>query len=219
MPEPIFSWVDINLLEPNNYNPNQMDDEMFAKAIESIHRFGFVDPVTVRELGDRYQIIDGEHRWRAAKDHSGACIKEKRRYVEHVGMHQIAIASLGAIDDQSAKQLTIVLNETRGEYDPKRMGEVLTSLIAAEAMPDLLELLPFTPDRFAELADLPRVNWENLAPEPKSTNRVDTWVERVYRIPADAAAKIDEAIREARPEAGAPDWKSLQALAEHFLSP
>jgi ParB-like chromosome segregation protein Spo0J len=37
-----------------------MDAEMFAKATASIHQFGFVDPVTVREVGlHDYQIIDG----------------------------------------------------------------------------------------------------------------------------------------------------------------
>src|SRR6478752_5191608 len=94
MPDPEFSWVDIDLIEPNPWNPNVMDPDMYGKAIESIHEFGFVDPVTVRRIvgsssfnvakaskGEeawldvvRYQIIDGEHRWKAGKDH-GACVK------------------------------------------------------------------------------------------------------------------------------------------------
>jgi len=45
-----------------------MDQAMYAKAIASIREFGFVDPITVRTVDGRYQIIDGEHRWRAAKD-------------------------------------------------------------------------------------------------------------------------------------------------------
>ena len=39
---------------------------MLDHARASIHRFGFVDPVTVRRLGTTYQVIDGEHRWRIA---------------------------------------------------------------------------------------------------------------------------------------------------------
>jgi ParB/RepB/Spo0J family partition protein len=58
----------LDWLTPNPWNPNQMDDEQYGKALNSIREFGFVDPVTVRELGnDTYQIIDGEHRWRAAQ--------------------------------------------------------------------------------------------------------------------------------------------------------
>jgi hypothetical protein len=217
MSEPVFSWVDLDLLDKNTWNPNVMGDEMFSKAVESIHRFGFVDPVTVRELGGRFEIVDGEHRWRAAMGHSGSCIKVKGRYVEHIGLRQIAIASLGTIDDASARQLTIVLNETRGEYDPRKMGEVLTSLVAGESMPALLELLPFTPDRFAELAELPRVNWNDLSPRVAAPVRDKKWVERVYRLPTDVATKLDEAITRARTDGGAADWRCLQTIAEHFL--
>jgi hypothetical protein len=216
--EPVFSWVDHDLLSPNNYNPNVMDGEMFAKAVESIHRFGFVDPVTVRELGERFEIVDGEHRWRAAMHHSGSCTKVKGKYVEHVGLRQIAIASLGEIDDTSAKQLTIVLNETRGEYDPKKMGAVLTSLVAGESMPALLELLPFTPDQFAELAELPKVDWGTIAPRAPVHSRTEKWVERVYRLPVEAATKLDEAVAKARTDGSSADWRCLQVIAEHFLS-
>jgi hypothetical protein len=214
MREPVFSWVDIDLLDPNPWNPNSMDDEMFAKAIESIHRFGFVDPVTVREQGyERYQIIDGEHRWAAAKLHSGSCTK-----TDHVGLHQLPITNLGIIEDSIAKQLTIVLNETRGEYKPREMGELLVSLLAAEPLPTLLEVLPFTPERFQELAELPAINWDDLSPKrPAQSGRSEKWVERVYRLPVEAAAKIDEAIREARGDHDTPDWRSLQTIAESFL--
>lgn len=216
-----FSYVDIDLLKPNPWNPNAMNDEMFGKAIESIHRFGFVDPVTVREVGMYdYQIIDGEHRWRGAREHSGSCVfetvKGKAVYTEHIGLRQIPIANLGLLEDPIAKQLTIVLNETRGEYDPKKMGSVLTSLLAGETMPALLEVLPFTPVQFAELAELPTVDWGLSAPKRKAPSD-EKWVERVYRLPTDAATKLDEAIAAAR-SGGEADWRCLQTIAERFLS-
>lgn len=205
---------------------------MFAKAIESIHRFGFVDPVTVRDLTvhhgpepeDRreiYQIIDGEHRWRGAREHSGACVKIKSKYTEHIGLRQIPIANLGVLEDSVAKQLTIVLNETRGDYRPKEMGVLLTSLLAAEPLPELLEVLPFTPERFQELAELPKINWDDLTGSKpgggSGSGGGGKMVERVYRLPTDAAEKLDEAVRAARDEESTPDWRALQTLAEHFL--
>ena len=225
MPDPKFTWVDIDLLEPNPWNPNAMDDEMYAKAIESIHQFGFVDPITVRPGGQfAFQIIDGEHRWRAAQAHSDHCIRNKKgEYTEHIGMRRVPITDLGEIDDAIAKQLTIVLNETRGEYKPKEMGALLTSLLAAEPLPKLLEVLPFTPEKFQELAELPNINWDDLTGSKGhgggsgSGGRAEKWVERVYRLPADAAATIDKALREAREDDSTPDWRSLQTIAEHFL--
>lgn len=214
--EPTFDWVDIDLLVNNPWNPNVMDTGMFDKAVESIHRFGFVDPVTAREIGlDKYQIVDGEHRVRAAKEHSSACKGD-----DHVGMTQLPITNLGMIEDHVAKQLTIVLNETRGEPDPKKLGLVLVELLAAEPMPMLLELLPFTKPEFEELAQLPSVDWNQLTPAPKKS-RDERWVERVYRLPDEVAKLFDKAIEHAKEFGGAPDAsvpEAIRRIAEEYLS-
>ena len=55
---------------PNDWNPNRMDGLTYAKTIESIKTFGFIDPITIRPHPDHpgWQIIDGENRWKAARD-------------------------------------------------------------------------------------------------------------------------------------------------------
>lgn len=224
MPEPTFEWVDIDLIEPNPWNPNVMDDEMYAKAIESIHEFGFVDPVTCRtefRSDDRlvYEIIDGEHRWKAGHDH-GTCIKAKKGggWERHGGLRQLPIANLGVVTDDVAQQLTIVLNETRGTYDPKRMGELLTDLVTVKPLADLVRVLPFDRPKFEELAELPKVDWGAVAPRTTSPKgEGERWVERVYRLPAEAAETLDAAIRRAREDDGSNDWQALRTIAERFL--
>jgi ParB family chromosome partitioning protein len=66
--------VDIDLLEPNHYQPRgQMDDERLNDLAQSIRANGVIQPIVVRKLAgtgtarDRYQIIAGERRWRAAQ--------------------------------------------------------------------------------------------------------------------------------------------------------
>jgi len=66
--------VDIDLLEPNHYQPRgQMDDERLEDLARSIRANGVIQPIIVRKLAntgtarDRYQIIAGERRWRAAQ--------------------------------------------------------------------------------------------------------------------------------------------------------
>jgi ParB family chromosome partitioning protein len=66
--------VDIDLLEPNHYQPRgQMDDERLEDLARSIRSNGVIQPIIVRKLAntgtsrDRYQIIAGERRWRAAQ--------------------------------------------------------------------------------------------------------------------------------------------------------
>lgn len=241
MPDPEFKWVDIDLIEANPWNPNVMGPDMRAKEIESIHEFGFVDPVTVRRTVSekldvttmanmakgrewldivRYQIIDGEQRWTVAKDH-GACARHPKGggWERHSGLRQLPIADLGDVDDEVAQQLTIVLNETRGTYDPKKMGALLTDLITIKPLADLVSVLPFTKDKIEELAELPKVDWEDVRFKAKVPTEGEHWVERVYRLPSAAADALDRAILQCRDEHGhgLTDAQAIQAIAEFFL--
>ena len=226
MPDPTFEWVDIDLIRPNRWNPNQMDDGMYAKEIESIHEFGFVDPLTVRvEIDKRddssfYEVIDGEHRWRAGKDH-GSCTKAKKGggWERHGGLRQLPITNLGIVTDDVAMQLTIVLNETRGAYEPKKMGQLLTDLVAMKPLPDLLAVLPFDKPKFEELAALPSVDWNDVAfrAKVKGGSEGTRWVERVYRLPPEAAQSLDQAIEQVRENDGSKDWEAIKTIADHFL--
>jgi ParB/RepB/Spo0J family partition protein len=55
------------LLHPNDWNPNRMDDEEFAEVVAEVrHLEGLPKPVVVRKNEDGYEIVDGEHAWRAA---------------------------------------------------------------------------------------------------------------------------------------------------------
>lgn len=220
MPEPTFEWVDIDLIEPNPWNPNEMDAEMRTNTIESIHEFGFVDPVTVRALtGDTYQLIDGEHRWDVAHGH-GTCVKAKKGggWERHGGLRQLPIANLGILEDEVAQQLTIVLNETRGTYDPKKMGSLLVELVAVKPLAELVTVLPFDKPKFEELAALPKMDWNAVTPRSKTqSGQGERWVERVYRLPSEAAEPLDRAIRRCREDDGSTDWQALQRIAEEFL--
>lgn len=55
-------------LQPGKYQPRtRMDEHALADLAESIRTQGVIQPILVRELGvDRYEIIAGERRWRAA---------------------------------------------------------------------------------------------------------------------------------------------------------
>lgn len=61
--------VDIDLLEPNDYQPRlQMDEARLDELARSIQANGVIQPILVRRLPNaRYQIIAGERRWRAAQ--------------------------------------------------------------------------------------------------------------------------------------------------------
>ncbi len=61
------SHIDTDLIEPNPDQPREdFDERQLADLVSSIKAEGVLQPIIVRQIGDRYQIIAGERRWRAA---------------------------------------------------------------------------------------------------------------------------------------------------------
>jgi ParB family chromosome partitioning protein len=69
-PEPRASTqeVDVDRLVPNRFQPRAlMDDARLDELARSIKANGVIQPIVVRRDGDRFHIIAGERRWRAAQ--------------------------------------------------------------------------------------------------------------------------------------------------------
>ena len=60
--------VDVDRLTPNALQPRaHVDDARLEDLARSIKSNGVIQPIIVRKTGDRFQIIAGERRWRAAQ--------------------------------------------------------------------------------------------------------------------------------------------------------
>lgn len=63
------TMIRISLIEPKPGQPRKtFESEPLAQLADSIASFGVLQPILLREIGaERYQIVAGERRWRAAK--------------------------------------------------------------------------------------------------------------------------------------------------------
>lgn len=188
-------------LVPNPWNPNQMNAEMYHKELASLRRFGYVNPIIARPIDDYYQIIDGEHR---------------RKGLLELGHETAMVTVIDGLSDADAKQLTIILNETRGTPDQKKLGELLTDLLVTVPKTDLLDLLPINPTTFDKLTGLEDFDWSALDTQPEVKDA--SWVERTYRMPKDAALVLDAAIEKVQDESACPDWQAIERLAADYLA-
>src|SRR5271155_5536806 len=60
--------TDIDLIDPSPYQPRtRFREEALDELARSIHSSGIVQPLVVRRINNRYQLIAGERRWRAAQ--------------------------------------------------------------------------------------------------------------------------------------------------------
>ena len=198
--------------EPNPWNPNRMDAFTYSKVIDSLLEYGFVDPLTVRPHPTgpaRWQIIDGENRWKGATD---------------IGMETGPGFNLGPIDDQQAMKLTIVLNELRGQYDPREMSTLLGTLMEAEDPIKLSQSLPFT-----EIALQGMIGLEDLELDGSQVTEAlkggealkkerQNWVERLFRLTVEANGVLQSALDKAKDGEDISDVAALELIAADFLA-
>jgi ParB/RepB/Spo0J family partition protein len=178
--------VPIAQLEANPWNVNALSQREFEAARESIRLSGFVDPVTVRahpKKKDRWQILDGEHRWRAAKEESWTTI---------------SINVLDIPDDSAARKLTLQLN-IHGEADRLRLAQELALLQQALGA-RTGEGLPWSESEIEELLALAKTAMPEYAEGGAGEPEHAGFTTFTFHVPEDAAKVVEEAVVRAMKE-------------------
>lgn len=95
--------VAVDRLEPNPLQPRSvMGEARLQELVDSIRESGIVQPIVVRPHGDRFQIIAGERRWRAA---------------QRAGLSRVPV-TVREVPDDRLLELAIVENIQREELTP-----------------------------------------------------------------------------------------------------
>lgn len=106
--------VRINDVEPNREQPRkQFSQEELEALSDSIVKYGVISPITVRRVGERYVIIAGERRWRAAR---------------MAGLSEIPVIIISA-DDKKAAEIALVENIQRSDLNPVEEAQAYAALI------------------------------------------------------------------------------------------
>lgn len=118
--------VPIDSVRPNPKNPNVMSKTMFEKAKKIFEEKGMFGSIIVREhdVDGYYEILDGEHRWKIAKE---------------LGWTEIPVENGGKLSDQEMKFWTVAFNNTHGGDDQFKLGELFSEIDAGQQ-----QLLPWT---------------------------------------------------------------------------
>jgi ParB family transcriptional regulator, chromosome partitioning protein len=103
--------VSIDALTPNDFQPRVMvDDARLQELAASIRSNGVIQPIVVRRHGDRFQIIAGERRWRAAK---------------LAGLHRVPVVVKDVANGQEHSLLEMALIENLQREDLNPIDEAL----------------------------------------------------------------------------------------------
>ena len=104
----------ISLIDPKSDQPRKnFDGEALSQLADSIAANGILQPILVRETGDRYTIIAGERRYRAAR---------------LAGLTEIPALVLEA-DDESAAKYALIENLQREDLNPYEEAAAIRKLM------------------------------------------------------------------------------------------
>lgn len=60
--------IKVDNIFPNTYQPRKFfNEEALNELSQSIKEHGIIQPITVRKIGDKFELVAGERRWRAAR--------------------------------------------------------------------------------------------------------------------------------------------------------
>lgn len=106
--------IDIDLIEPNPEQPRtRFAEANLEELAQSIRANGVIQPIVVRQFGNRYQIVAGERRWRAAQR------AELRRIP----------AVVREVSDEKLLELALIENIQRHELNPIEEAKAYRKLI------------------------------------------------------------------------------------------
>src|ERR1700674_5185165 len=126
--------VDIDLIETSPYQPRtRFREEALDELARSIQASGIIQPLVVRPIGARFQLIAGERRWRAA---------------QRAGLTKVAVIVRQA-SDEIALEMTLVENIQREDLNAIEAARALELLMAEAQL--TRRLLRREPERTARL--------------------------------------------------------------------
>lgn len=95
--------IDVDLIDRNPYQPRlSFDADELEELKGSLEQHGMLQPIVVRQTGNRYEIVAGERRLRAARD---------------VGWKRVP-AILIVVDDRQMAELALTENMQRCDLNP-----------------------------------------------------------------------------------------------------
>jgi len=145
--------IDTDLIQPSPFQPRtRFREEALEELARSIKASGIIQPLVVRPVAGRYQLIAGERRWRAA---------------QRAGLTRVS-AIVRQVSDELALEMTLVENIQR---------EDLNAIETARAFARLMEEFQLTQEAVAERTGKDRATVANAIRLLKLEPTIQEWIE------------------------------------------
>ena len=97
-----ITLVNINSLNPAEYNPRQISNKQYEDLKASIEKFGCVDPIIININPERLNVVVGGH--------------QRLRILRELGAEKVPTVSVN-LSEEDERELNVRLNKNGGEWD------------------------------------------------------------------------------------------------------
>jgi ParB family transcriptional regulator, chromosome partitioning protein len=201
---PVGRMVAIELIDPNPNQPRQVMGDL-SELIASITEKGIIEPLVVRQRGERFQIVAGERRYQAAVQAGLRELPVVVRDVDETEMLELAL-----IENLQRKDLTAFeesealegLAESCGythEDLARRLGKSRTSITESLALNGM-------PEEVRNLCRLADISSKSLLLQVVRQSTPEKMTALVERIASQGGGPTRQQLRDAvaKPKAGRP---------------
>jgi len=198
-----IKWIPVSCLVPNPWNPNRMSKDKLTKLRSEINARGFMVPVLVRPFGESLQIVDGEHRWRIAKEQ---------------GLEKIPCV-VSQLDDSAAMIKTLQMNGFRGENDPEKLASLLADLARDTDRETLSRLLPWSEFEIEQLISMEEMEKAQSSLRDMTTVKLKPPELELYVVvvTSEQRLEIEQAVEEAKKRlAVEDDGEALSSICRDY---
>jgi len=142
-----MNWlmISINDLIKAKWNYKTDDPEKAEALKNNINKNGQIENIIVRQVGNKYEVINGNHRLDVFKE---------------LLYTKVYCYNLGIITDSMAKRISIETNETKFVTDFIKLGGLIKDLKLDFNFDDLEKTMPFSKDELSKLIKLSEFDFD-----------------------------------------------------------
>src|ERR1700730_17162130 len=136
----------ISLIDPNPYQPRRnFSEESLRELAASIRSTGLVQPVLVRRADNRYQLIAGERRWRAARMAGLEAVPAVVREIGDREARELALTENLLREDLNALEVARAYSTLQDQYGLSHEDIASRLGVSRTAVTNVLRLLRLAP--------------------------------------------------------------------------
>jgi ParB-like chromosome segregation protein Spo0J len=105
--------INVNKIKPTKWNPSNLGNASYSLLKRSIKSVGMLNPIVVREKGNFFELVDGESRWKIAKE---------------LGAQTIQAKIIKVKSEIEAKAISFSLNKLKGKLDSNKSTALVNEI-------------------------------------------------------------------------------------------